>query len=248
MTHRALVLGAKSVIAQAVAQLLATEEGYDLILGARGSDQLAPFAADLALHTGRKVDLLEYDALRTGSAAAWPQRAVEAGGEFDLVVMAVGCLGDQSQAEADADELLRVLTTNYVGVALTLAGLAQYLAQRTDGGGIIGIASVAADRGRQSNYAYGSAKGGLALFLQGLRNRLARRGVHVLTVKPGFVDTPMTQGLEGLFLVASPERVARDIIRAYKRGRDVLYTPWFWRYIMLVIRCIPERVFKRLSL
>jgi len=116
------------------------------------------------------------------------------------------------------------------------------------GAGIIGISSVAGDRGRQSNYFYGASKGGLSLFLQGLRNRLSRSGIHVMTVKPGFVDTPMTEGMEGLFLVASPERVADDILRAFEAGKDVLYTPWFWRYIMLAIRLIPERLFKKLTL
>ena len=95
---------------------------------------------------------------------------------------------------------------------------------------------------------YGAAKGGLGLFLQGLRNRLHRAGVHVLTVKPGFVDTPMTEGLEGLFLVASPDRVAGDILRAWEKRRNVVYTPWFWRWIMLVVRVLPERIFKKLSL
>ncbi|MBM3278026.1 MAG: SDR family NAD(P)-dependent oxidoreductase, partial [Candidatus Handelsmanbacteria bacterium] len=126
--------------------------------------------------------------------------------------------------------------------------LAGYLEGKGGPGGLIGISSVAGDRGRQSNYAYGAAKGGLSLFLQGLRNRLASTPVHVLTVKPGFVDTPMTRGLEGLFLVASPEKVASDVLRAYKKRKDILYTPWFWRYIMFIIKNIPEGIFKRLKL
>ena len=125
------------------------------------------------------------------------------------------------------------------------------MAQRFEDKGsgfIIGIGSVAGDRGRQSNYVYGSAKGAFHLFLQGLRNRLSSRGVHVLTVKPGFVDSPMTFGKEGLFLVASPEKVARAILRALKRRRNVIYVPWFWHWIMLIICCIPEFIFKRLKL
>jgi len=158
------------------------------------------------------------------------------------------CHGDQARAEQDDGELLRILNTNYTAAAVALNDLARYLAGRGAPGGIIGIGSVAGDRGRRSNYVYGAAKGALALYLQGLRNRLADRGVHVLTVKPGFVDTPMTAGLQGLFLVAPPARVARDIVRAYQRRRDVVYTPWFWRYIMLLIRAIPESRFKHLRL
>ncbi len=118
------------------------------------------------------------------------------------------------------------------------------------GGWIAVISSVAGDRGRQSNYVYGSAKGALSIYLQGLRNRLSRHGVHVLTIKPGYVDTPMIRGqaAAGSRLVATPERVAADIHRAIRRRRDVLYTPWFWRPIMLVVRSVPERIFKRLRL
>lgn len=248
MTRRALLLGAKSPIAQALASLLASQHDYDVILAARDSMQLAPFAADLSLRTGRRAALLEFDALDTESLARLPEQARALAGDVDLAVVVFGYLGDQRRAEEQADEALRIINTNFTGAALVLTHLANYLVQRGQPGGIIGIGSVAGDRGRGSNYVYGSAKGGLALFLQGLRNRLAGQGIHVLTVKPGFVDTPMTEGLDGLFLVASPERVARDILAAYHRRRDVLYTPWFWRYIMLVIRSIPERVFKRLHL
>jgi len=157
-------------------------------------------------------------------------------------------MGDQLRVRSDTSELERTLATNFTGAAIVLSHLANYLEKLDEPAGIIGISSVAGDRGRQSNYVYGAAKGGLSLFLQGLRNRLSTTAVHVLTVKPGFVDTPMTEGLDGLFLVASPERVATDIVRAYESRRDVLYTPWFWRYIMLAVRLIPERLFKKLKL
>lgn len=248
MRRRALILGAKSAIAQAVAERLALADGYDLILAARQVDQLEPLAADLRLRAGTQVHLLEFDALDLGAAAGLADRAREQAGDFDLAVQAFGYLGSQSQAEKDDGELRRIVNTNFTAAAVVLGHLANYLVGRGAPGGIIGIGSVAGDRGRQSNYAYGSAKGALALYLQGLRNRLASHGVHVLTVKPGFVDTPMTAGLEGLFLVASPTRVARDIGRAYRRRRNVLYTPWFWRYILLLIRAVPECVFKRLQL
>ena len=115
-------------------------------------------------------------------------------------------------------------------------------------GFIIALSSVAGDRGRQSNYIYGSAKGGLSVFLQGLRNRLFHSGVRVITIKLGFVDTAMTFGLPNLFLVASPQEVGKKIVKAVNRGRNVVYIPWFWRLIMGIICSIPECVFKRLKL
>ena len=245
--RRAVVFGAKSAIAQAVARRLA-DQGHDLVLAARASDSLEPFAADLRLHSGRRVDLLEFDAADTDALEGLPGRIEAESGPFSLAVQVFGYLGEQGRTAADPDEMRRVLEVNFTGAALLLSHVANYLEAAGRPGGIIGIASVAGDRGRQSNYFYGAAKGGLALFLQGLRNRLAATPVHVLTVKPGFVDTPMTQGMEGLFLVATPDRVARDILRAYRRQKDILYTPWFWRYIMLIIKSVPERVFKKLKL
>jgi len=115
-------------------------------------------------------------------------------------------------------------------------------------GFIIGISSVAGDRGRQSNYVYGAAKGALSLYLQGLRNRLHPSGVRVITIKPGFVDTAMTYGLPGMFLVASPQAVGESIASSPGKSADVVYLPWFWRYIMLIIKHIPEPIFKRLKL
>jgi decaprenylphospho-beta-D-erythro-pentofuranosid-2-ulose 2-reductase len=247
MTRRALILGAGSVVAQAIARRLAVQE-WDLVLAARASVRLEPFAADLRLRLERQVHLFEFDALDFGAMASLPERVRRECGEFDLVVQVFGYLGDQRRARQDSDELQKILHTNFTGAALALGHLANYLEAGGPPGGIIGISSVAGDRGRQSNYPYGAAKGALSLFLQGLRNRLAATPVHVMTVKPGFVDTPMTEGLEGLFLVADPERVADDIVRAYGRKRDVLYTPWFWRYLMLVVRLVPEPLFKRLHL
>jgi decaprenylphospho-beta-D-erythro-pentofuranosid-2-ulose 2-reductase len=120
--------------------------------------------------------------------------------------------------------------------------------ERTGGGFVCALSSVAGERGRQSNYLYGAAKAGLTTYLSGLRNRLAPAGVRVLTVKAGIVDTRMSAGMPGAALAASPAAVARAVVRAITRGRDVVYVPWFWRWIMLVIRLIPERVFKRLKL
>jgi short-subunit dehydrogenase len=115
-------------------------------------------------------------------------------------------------------------------------------------GTVIGVGSVAGDRGRIGNYVYGAAKAGFATYLSGLRNRLTRAGGHVVTVKPGFVDTAMTWGLPGMFLVSSPEAVADALLKAVRKRRNVLYTPFFWRYIMLIIRNIPEPIFKKMSI
>jgi decaprenylphospho-beta-D-erythro-pentofuranosid-2-ulose 2-reductase len=243
---RALILGAKSAIARAIAQRLVSD-GYDLVLAARQVDALSPFATDIRLRHQCQVDLIEFDALDFDTIEHLPQRVERAAGPFDLSVLVFGYLGKQEETERSTQEMLKVLNANFTGAAVTLGHLANYFEQR-NAGGIIGIGSVAGDRGRRSNFFYGAAKGGLALFLQGLRNRLAPRGIHVLTVKPGFVDTPMTEGLDGLFLVAKPEKVANDIVRAYNKKRNVLYTPFFWRWIMFIIRSIPERIFKKLSL
>jgi len=242
---RALILGAKSAIAQAIAERL---EGYDFVLAARRSNELEPFAADLRLRRSCQVDLIDFDALDFTSLEHLPQQVHKTCGEFDLVVLVFGYMGDQASGRRNTEEMAQTINANFTGAAIALAHLANYLENRDKKGGIIGISSVAGDRGRQSNYLYGSAKGGLSLFLQGLRNRLATTPVHVLTVKPGFVDTPMTQDLDGLFLVAPPAKVADDIVRAYEKKKNVLYTPFFWRWIMLIIRSIPERIFKKLKL
>ena len=246
MTRRALILGAKSAIAREIARGLSTE-GCDLILAARDSDRLAPFAADIRVRTQRQVDLVEFDALEVETSSSLAARLERQFGEFDLVVQVFGYLGEQQTARSLTAEMEKILHTNFTSAAIVLSHLANYLEERGKPGGIIAVSSVAGDRGRQGNYFYGSAKGALSLFLQGLRNRLASTRVHVLTVKPGYVHTPMTADLEGLFLVAAPEKVARDILEAYKKKRDILYTPWFWRYIMLLVKCIPEAVFKRLK-
>ena len=242
---RALILGAKSAIAQAIVERL---EGYDFVLAARRSNELEPFAADLRLRRSCQVDLIDFDALDFTSLEHLPQQVHKTCGEFDLVVLVFGYMGDQESGRRDTEEMAQTINANFTGAAIALAHLANYLENRDKKGGLIGISSVAGDRGRQSNYLYGAAKGGLSLFLQGLRNRLATTPVHVLTVKPGFVDTPMPQDLDGLFLVAPPAKVADDIVRAYEKKKNVLYTPFFWRWIMLLIRSIPERIFKKLKL
>ena len=244
--RRALILGARSAIAAALAERLAGN-GWDLVLAARRCHRLEPVAADLRLRRQRQVDLLEFDALDLEAHAGLADRVRDTAGPFDLVACVFGYGGDPEEARHDTGEMTATLTTNFTAAAVCLGHLANDLEARREGG-IIAVSSVAGDRGRQSNYVYGASKGGLNVFLQGLRNRLAPAGVHVMTVKPGFVDTPMTEGREGLFLVASPERVAADVLRAWRRRRNVVYTPWFWRWILLLVRLVPEGLFKRLKL
>jgi short-subunit dehydrogenase len=166
---------------------------------------------------------------------------------LDGVVLAVGNMGSPEKLPKDPGEVRRVVDANFTGACSVLTYCANYL-ERQESGFIVGISSVAGDRGRQSNYVYGSAKSGLTAFLQGLRNRLYPSGVHVMTVKPGFVDTAMTFGLPGLFLVANPQDVGEKLAASAEKGKDEVYIPGFWRYIMAIIKSIPERLFKTLKL
>ena len=166
---------------------------------------------------------------------------------IDVVLIAHGTLPDQRACEASFATTRSALETNAISVISLLTHLANRF-ERQRGGSIAVVSSVAGDRGRQSNYVYGTAKGALSLFLQGLRNRLHGRGVDVITIKPGFVDTPMTAGMAKGALWAQPESIARGIVKAIERGRSVAYVPGFWAPIMWVIRSLPETLFKRLRL
>jgi short-subunit dehydrogenase len=181
------------------------------------------------------------------SHAEFLRQVLRQTGELHGVVVAFGYLGEQERAARDFIESERIIARNFTGAVSILNHCADYFEQRR-AGFIIGISSVAGDLGRQSNYLYGSAKAGLSVYLQGLRNRLFFAGVRVLTIKPGFVDTPMTFGLPRLFLVASPEEVGEGIVRALRRGNEVVYLPWFWRWVMLALKLIPDRIRKRLKL
>jgi decaprenylphospho-beta-D-erythro-pentofuranosid-2-ulose 2-reductase len=175
------------------------------------------------------------------------ERAAQALGGLDGALIAHGVLGDQKVCEHSWAETEKVLRTNFLSAASLLTALAnRFEAQKA--GTLVVISSVAGDRGRQSNYVYGASKGALSVFLQGLRNRLARSGVAVVTVKPGFVDTPMTADMKKNALFATPDKVARGIVRAADARKDEVYLPGFWGPIMFAIRGIPERVFKRMKL
>ncbi|GJI96520.1 short-chain dehydrogenase [Duganella caerulea] len=241
-----LIIGASSAIAQAAARQWAAQ-GHALYLLGRDEERLAALAADLAVRGApvARHGLLDVNEFALHAAAI--DAAAAALGGLDTVLIAHGTLGDQKLCEQDFAAALRELNTNAISVMSLLTLLAnRFEAQRH--GTLAVIGSVAGDRGRQSNYVYGTAKGALAIFLQGLRNRLHPAGVRVLTVKPGFVDTPMTASFKKGPLWATPEAVAAAIVAAVERGRDVIYTPWFWWGIMTLIKLVPERVFKKLKL
>ena len=239
-----LVLGATSDIARATARAFAFG-GWNLCLAGRNMEQLHAIAADLSVRSGCDVQVAFFDACQPDVAEAfWGQLSTKP----DAVLCAVGLLGNQHEAEQDPRLAETILRANFTGLVPVLSEAANAFEQQGSGL-IIGISSVAGDRGRASNYVYGSAKAGFTAFLSGLRNRLASKGVHVMTVKPGFVATTMTEGLNlPPLLTATPEQAAQDIFNAAQHGKDVVYTRWFWRWIMTIICLIPEKLFKKKQL
>jgi len=239
-----LIIGAKSDIAKALAREYA-KHGYNLYLAARDVNELESFSKDIHTRTQRDVVLVELDILDFRSH----QRMYDELPYKPLgVISAVGYLGEQEKAQVDFEEAQKIIDTNYTGVVSLLNIIAHDFEKRRSGF-IVGISSVAGDRGRKSNYIYGSAKAGLTAYLSGLRNRLYDAQVHVLTVKPGFVATKMTEGMDlPSKLTAQPDEVAHDIFQAQQKGKNVLYTKWIWRWVMLIIRSIPEFQFKKMSI
>ena len=240
--RRVVVFGATSAIAQEAGRIFAAR-GDALHLVARNAGRLAAVAADLRARGASAVTAAAHDLDRDPAAVV--EEATAALGGFDVVLVAQGVLGDPAEYDQSPEAAERVLRTNLLGPVALMTRIAPLL---QEGACIAALSSVAGDRGRASNGVYGASKAGLDAFLSGLRNRLYKRGVRVVTVKPGFVDTPMTAHLPKNPLYASPSAVARGIVRAVDGSADVVYLPWFWRLIMLVIRALPESVFKRLSL
>jgi short-subunit dehydrogenase len=247
MTNRVLIVGATSAIGEAVARRYAAEGDARLYLVARNSAHLASIADDLRIRGAREVETGHFLADDFASHARLVDDAWSVLGGIDVALIAHGSLPDQKACEAAFETARRELEVNALSAISLLTPLANRMAD-AGCGTIAVLSSVAGDRGRQSNYLYGCAKGCLNVFLQGLRHRLARFGINVLCIKPGFVDTPMTAEFEKGPLWASPEQVARDITRAIARGSGTLYTPWFWRWIMLAIRLLPPPLFHRTRL
>ena len=239
-----LIIGAKSDIAKATAREYA-KNGYDLYLAARNSSELEAFANDITVRIQRTVKLVELDILDYKSHQALYDNLEE---KPLGVISAIGYLGEQEKAQSDFTEAQQIMDTNYTGVVSLFNIIANDFEDRRSGF-MVGISSVAGDRGRKNNYIYGSAKAALTAYLSGLRNRLYDAQVHVMTVKPGFVATKMTEGMDlPEKLTAQPEEVAEDIYKAQQKNKNVLYTKWMWRWVMMIIKMIPEWKFKGMGL
>jgi len=243
---RILVLGATSGIAEACIRLWA-ERGDSLYLVARNADKLAAVAADARTRGASYVNFAVVDLDKTASHPEMLAHAINSLAGLDIAYLALGVLGEQPRAERNFDEAAAILHTNFIAPVSLLTWLSNYCAQR-HAGTLAVLSSVAGDRGRKSNYIYGSSKAGLSAFLAGLRNRIDREGVKVITIKPGPVKTAMTQSMKGSEKFADVDKVAATIVKAIDKGQDELYVPGIWRIIMGVIQVIPERIFKKLNL
>jgi decaprenylphospho-beta-D-erythro-pentofuranosid-2-ulose 2-reductase len=245
--RRVAIFGATSGIAAAVARRFAAS-GARLVLVGRDGSALGLAAQDLRVRGAPEVvtqiaDLADFDRLDASAAAAW-----DALGGLQVALLAHGSLPDQERAETDPTIAREAFALNFASPAILCLHLATRF-ERQRSGTLAVITSVAGDRGRKSNYVYGSAKGGLQRFLEGLRHRLFAAGVRVLDIRPGFTSTRMTAHMpQGGPLWAQPDRVAADIVRAIEQGRAVLYTPWFWAGIMTIVRNLPRPVLHRSSL
>jgi len=239
-------LGATSSIAIATMRQLARPDTRFMLV-ARNRDRLTAVAQDLHTRGALEVDTWVMDLDDTAAHEEMLASAAERLQRIDLALIAHGVLGDQQAAEVDFEAAAAVLHTNFISAVSLLTWLGNYF-QAQRGGTLAVVSSVAGDRGRKSNYVYGASKAALNVFLEGLRNRIDRDGVQVLTIKPGFVATPMTAHVAKNALFASPQQVARGICKAIEQRRDVAYVPWFWAVIMLLVRSIPSRFFKKMNL
>lgn len=240
----ALILGATSDMATAIARRFAFQD-YSITLAARNPAKMAALESDLRIRYRVQVHKAVFDATDLASHASFYESLPV---KPDVVFCVFGFLGDQKTAERDWRACEQILVSNFVGAVSILNIVANDMEDRGRGV-MVGITSVAGERGRQSNYLYGSAKAAFTAYLSGLRNRLFRRGVHVLTVKPGFVRTRMLDGMvTPAFLTSEPSQVADDIYNAVTRRRNVIYTSGIWRPVMCLIRNIPEPIFKKMKL
>jgi len=244
MSKTWIILGATSSMARALARELAGR-GENIFLAGRDMEDLERIAADCRIRGTGEARAVMFDARKPETFTPLIEMLSDQEGEVNAAVF-VGSMPEQDEIDADPALIDGTIIDSFSGPARFLTMLAPLMEAR-GGGTVVGVGSVAGDRGRIGNYVYGAAKAGFHTYLSGLRNRLTRSGGHVVTVKPGFVDTAMTWGIEGMFLVAPPEKVAGDILRAVEKRKNVIYTPFFWRYIMLIIRSIPEPIFKKLS-
>ena len=239
-----LILGAASDMAIAIAKKFGSA-GWEIQLAARHPDRCSDQAADLRIRYGVNCRVLAFDALDFNSHKAFFESINP---KPDVVACVFGYLGDNEKGLADWEEAKRILDTNYTG-AVSILNEVSVSFEKRNSGTIVGISSVAGERGRQSNFLYGSAKAGFTAYLSGLRNRLAHAQIHVMTVQPGFVYTRMTEGLPlPKMLTADPSEVGEAVFIGVKKKKNIIYVRWFWRWIMLIIKSIPEGIFKKLKL
>ena len=241
-----LIIGATSAIAHETAKCFA-KDGAELFLVARSSEKLEAVQNDLKVRGAKCAESYVLDVSQLDRHEAMIQSAIETLGELDMVLIAHGVLDKSRVTRENVEKALEEFTINCTSVISLLILLANYFEPRKRGC-IAVISSVAGDRGRKANYLYGAAKAAITAFLGGLRGRLAKSGVSVVTIKPGFVDTPMTASMRKGLLFASPRKVGEGIYHAMLKGKEVVYLPWFWRPIMLVVKSIPEPIFKKLSI
>jgi decaprenylphospho-beta-D-erythro-pentofuranosid-2-ulose 2-reductase len=245
--RKILIIGATSAIAEAAARIFAAR-GDALFLVARNADRLQTIKADLDVRGAVRTATATLDVADFSAHQAIIDQAERELGGLDTVLIAHGTLSDQGECEKSVDALRREFDVNALSTMALLTTLANTFEARK-AGTLAVISSVAGDRGRQSNYVYGSAKAAVSTFLSGLRQRLAKSDVNVLTIKPGFVDTPMTAAIANKgALWAKPDQIAAGIVYAIDKRRNIVYLPWFWQPIMLVIKHIPEFVFKKIKL
>ena len=243
---KVLIVGATSAIAEATARVWAAR-GDSLYLAARREALLQACAQDLRLRGASAVGFERFDVLDQASHDAMLRRAADFLGGIDCALLAHGTLADQAACASDPALAVREIELNGLGTAALVLRIAQRFREQGKGS-IAVITSVAGMRGRASNYVYGSAKALVSTLLSGLRQELHASGITVVDIRPGFVDTPMTASFAKGPLWANPARIARDIAAGIDRGSAVVYAPWFWKWIMLVIRHIPEFVFVRMKL
>jgi len=238
-----LIVGAYSSIAEETAKVYAAQ-GNRLILWGRSEDRLKSVQQNLKVLGADDVHWFEIDLNNCADHAPLLEKSIQKAGNIDLALVAHGTLPDQSAIESDFSAIEEVIHTNFLTYASILTVLANYF-ENQKGGTIAAISSVAADRGRKSNYIYGAAKAGASTFIDGLRGRMASFGVHVVNIKPGMVDTPMTAHLKKGALFAQPKAIATGIVSAIAKKKHIVYLPGYWRLIMFIIRSIPEFIFKK---
>src|SRR6266699_6802725 len=243
---RIMVVGATSAIAHETAKCFA-RDGAEFFLVARNAEKLDDVSNDLKVRGAKRVETFLLDINDLARHEELVDAAVLALDGLDAVLISHGTLGDQQKCQLSVSETLKEFTTNCTSVIALLTLLANYFEQQKRGC-IAVVSSVAGDRGRKSNYVYGSAKAAVSAFLQGLRNRLDKSGVSVVTIKPGIVDTPMTAALKKGLLFANVRGVGQGVYQAMKKRKEVVYLPWYWRPVMFMLRRIPEPVFKKLSI